>query len=144
MTGSGPDAARQVHRRRAAEEGRGEQIVILAEGERAAVGRDLEAGDQVALGMDAAVAAVEVDADQLPLLVLGDLEEQAVAGGAEMGVPPLPTTRVGGAARGRDAVDAGVARPELGGEEAAAGRARTRWSGRRARSAAGGNGRACR
>src|SRR3546814_1509659 len=53
-------------------------VVILPEGERAAVGRDFIVADQLAIGMNALVLSVEVGADELALDALRGDHEHAV------------------------------------------------------------------
>src|SRR3546814_7302020 len=54
-------------------------VVILPEGEHAAVGRDFIVADQLAIGMNALVLSVEVGADELALAALRGDHEHAVA-----------------------------------------------------------------
>jgi hypothetical protein len=78
-----------------------EGLVILAEGDILAVGRDLIVADHLAGRMDALRLAVEVGADQLALVVGGDDHEHAVVRRAELGLGAVagdPRRRAAGAA----------------------------------------------
>ena len=107
---------------RAAVEGGGEEVVILAEGQGPAVRRQLILRHHLALGVIAPVAAVEIDADQLVLLLLVHLDEHPVRGRAELGVGAVGEDAGRGAAIGRHAEDAGVRGPAVGGQALAAAR----------------------
>src|SRR5688500_14241669 len=72
--------------------------------------------------MVAAIAAAQIGADQLELLLVVDLEIDAVRGSAEMGVAAVDDDAGGRAASGRDPVDAARLRPAVGGQAAAAAR----------------------
>ena len=89
-------ARADLHHPRRAEEGARRTDCNSREGEAAAVGRDLVAGDHLALGVVATVAAVQIDADQPALLVLGDLKENPVGSPPNCGLPPSPRMRVEG------------------------------------------------
>src|SRR3954468_17558036 len=106
----------------AAVESRREQIVILAEQQGAAVRRHLILGDHLALCVDPAIAAIEVDADQFVLLLLVDLDEDAVGIGAELRIGAVADDSGGSAAGGGNAEDAAFARPAVRGQALAAAR----------------------
>src|SRR3546814_4843529 len=95
-------------------------VVILPEGGRAAVGRNLIIADEFAIGMNALVLPVQVGADELALAVARGDHEHAVAGGAELRLGAVAGDPLGCSAGGRDAIDAGVFAPTLRGEPAAA------------------------